>query len=251
MSYKEVESYLKTIVNDVMVTSDGDKIAISDNYEHVMTSSSYPKLNRRGKEEIKTYAAEIKKLIPNSEFENELPNHDPKKPDVEKFKYYSVPVWINNKAYNVLLECGQLKEKDATETQAREGALKNVTVASNQKYIRKTGLLQVADISYLYNMRNRPLFKKNQQLQAELDKERATHNSSCVITVPQRDSNGNIKKDSHGNPLTTTLNCSEGTYGALSKLSSKVVDLTFENKQLRNQLNQQNNISRKDDGYDR
>ena len=73
----------------------------------------------------------------------------------------------------------------------------------------------------------------------------------CVITVPQRDSNGNIKKDSHGNPLTTTLNCSEGTYGALSKLSSKVVDLTYENKQLRNQLNQQNNISRKDDGYDR
>ena len=91
----------------------------------------------------------------------------------------------------------------------------------------------------------------NLQLQAELNKERATHNSSCVITVPQRDSNGNIKKDSHGNPLTTTLNCSEGTYGALSKLSSKVVDLTYENKQLRNQLNQQNNISRKDDGYDR
>ena len=93
--------------------------------------------------------------------------------------------------------------------------------------------------------------KTIQNLNKQLEQEKAYHTSSCVITVPQRDSNGNIKKDSHGNPLTTTLNCSEGTYGALSKLSSKVVDLTYENKQLRNQLNQQNNISRKDDGYDR
>lgn len=77
------------------------------------------------------------------------------------------------------------------------------------------------------------------KLKAELEKERATHYSNCDITVPQRDSKGNLKKDSQGNTLTTTLHCSEGTYGALSKLSSKVVDLTFENKQLREQLNQE------------
>lgn len=87
--------------------------------------------------------------------------------------------------------------------------------------------------------------KTIQNLNKQLEQEKAYHTSSCVITVPQRDSKGNIKKDSHGNPLTITLNCSEGTYGALSKLSSKVVDLTFENKKLREQLNHQNNISQK------
>lgn len=87
--------------------------------------------------------------------------------------------------------------------------------------------------------------KTIQNLNKQLEQEKAYHTSSCVITVPQRDSKGNIKKDSHGNPLTITLNCSEGTYGALSKLSSKVVDLTFENNKLREQLNHQNNISQK------
>ena len=87
--------------------------------------------------------------------------------------------------------------------------------------------------------------KTIQNLNKQLEQEKAYHTSSCVITVPQRDSKGNIKKDSHGNPLTITLNCSEGTYGALSKLSSKVVDLTFENNKLREQLNHQNNISPK------
>ncbi len=174
MSYQEVENYLRSIVNDVMVTTDNDKIAISDNYEHVMKSSEYSRLTRRGKEEIKTYAAEIEKIIPNSEFENELPNHDIHKPDVEKFKYYSVPVWMNNRAYNVLLECGVLKEKDTSETQAREGVLKNVTEVSNKKYIRKNGKLQVVDISYLYNIRNRPLLKNNQELQKQVEQANIT-----------------------------------------------------------------------------
>lgn len=38
-SYKEVSDYLKSIVNDVMVTSDGNKIAISDDYRHIEESS--------------------------------------------------------------------------------------------------------------------------------------------------------------------------------------------------------------------
>ena len=170
MTYKEVTAYLKSIVNDVMVTSDGDKIAISDDYDHIEKSSSFSTLNRRGKEEIKTYAAEIKKLVPNSVFEKEINNKDPAKSDVELFKYYSVPVWINNRAYSVLLECGQLKEKNNSETflsdqkkrfpdsATREGA-SNDTFTENlkSKYIRKTGKLQVLGISYLYNLKSRPL----------------------------------------------------------------------------------------------
>ena len=170
MTYKEVTAYLKSIVNDVMVTSDGDKIAISDDYDHIEKSSSFSTLNRRGKEEIKTYAAEIKKLVPNSVFEKEIKNKDPAKSDVELFKYYSVPVWINNRAYSVLLECGQLKEKNNSETflsdpkkrfsdsATREGA-SNDTFTENlkSKYIRKIGKLQVLGISYLYNLKSRPL----------------------------------------------------------------------------------------------
>ena len=41
MSYQEVTEYLKSIVNDVMVTTDGDKIAISDDFNHIEKSSDY------------------------------------------------------------------------------------------------------------------------------------------------------------------------------------------------------------------
>ena len=82
--------------------------------------------------------------------------------DVEKFKYFSVPVWINNRAYNVLLECGQLKEK-TSDSATRKGASNDTfTEVSKEKYIRKHGKLQVLDISYLYNIKNRPLNNKNQ-----------------------------------------------------------------------------------------
>lgn len=171
-SYKEVEQYLKSIVNDSFVTLDGDNIGISDNYEHIETSSEYKNLNRRGKEEIKTYAAEIKKLINNSEYEKEIINKDSSKQDVEKFRYYSVPVWINNRAYNVLLECGVLKENEPLETQAcKEASNEHVTKGSNIKYIRKSGKLQVADISYLYNLKNRPLYKKVEQQEKTIQKQ--------------------------------------------------------------------------------
>lgn len=174
MSYKEVESYLKTIVNDVMVTSDGEKISISDDYNHIMRSSNYRNMIRREKDEIRTYAAELEKLIPNSEFQKEIINKDSVKVDVDKFRYYTVPVWIDNKAYNVLLECGQLKDETSINA-ARKGATEvNVSGSPAPKYIRKTGRLQVADISYLYNMKNRPLYKKNQELQAELDNAKKT-----------------------------------------------------------------------------
>ena len=76
MSYQEVTEYLKSIVNDVMVTTDGDKIAISDDFNHIEKSSDYGKLNRRGRIEIKTYAAEIFKLITNALFEKEIINKD-------------------------------------------------------------------------------------------------------------------------------------------------------------------------------
>lgn len=159
-SYKDVTDYLKSIVNDVMVTSDGDKIAISDDYRHIEESSDYTKLNRRGKEEIKTYAAEVEKLVANSEYEKEIDNKDPAKVDVEKFKYYTVPVWINNRAYNVLLECGQLKN-ETSDSATRKGASNDTfTEVSKEKHIRKSGKLQVLDISYLYNIRNRPLTNK-------------------------------------------------------------------------------------------
>lgn len=159
-SYKDVTDYLKSIVNDVMVTSDGDKIAISDDYDHIEKSSSFNELNRRGKEEIKTYAAEIKKLTANSEFQKEIENKDSAKVDVEKFKYYTVPVWINNRAYNVILECGQLKN-ETSDSATRKGVPNDTfTEVSKEKHIRKHGKLQVLDISYLYNIRNRPLENK-------------------------------------------------------------------------------------------
>lgn len=124
---------------------------------------------------IKTYAAEIEKLITNSEYEKEIPNKDSAKKDIEKFKYYYVPVWINNRAYNVLLECGVLKENEPSEMQAcKEASNEHITESSTNKYIRKNGRLQVADISYLYNLRNRPLFKKieeKQKIIEEKDKE--------------------------------------------------------------------------------
>lgn len=165
-SYKEVTDYLKSIVNDVMVTSDGDKIAISDDYDHIEKSSSFNELNRRSKEEIKTYAAEINKLVSNSEFQKEIENKDSAKVDVEKFKYYTVPVWINNRAYNVLLECGQLKN-ETSDNATRKGEPNNTyTEVSKEKYIRKHGKLQVLDISYLYNIRNRPLLN-NKQINTE------------------------------------------------------------------------------------
>lgn len=162
MSYKEVTDYLKSIVNDVMVTADGEKIAISDDYRHIEESSDYAKLNRRGKKEIKTYAAEIEKLVSHSTYEKEIENKDDSKIDVEKFKYYTVPVWINNRAYNVLLECGVLNEKRVPDSATRKGA-SNDTFTGNSyvKYIRKSGKLQVLDVAYLYNIRNRPIYNPN------------------------------------------------------------------------------------------
>jgi hypothetical protein len=165
MSYQEVTQYLKSIVNNVMVTYDGEKIAISDDFDHLEKSKEkskdFSKLNRRGKEEIKTYAAEVEKLVPNAVFEKEIPNKDPAKVDVEKFKYYTVPVWINwinNRAYNVLLECGQLKENRDFNSATREGeSNEHDHEIPQEKHIRKNGKLQVLDISYLYNIRNRPL----------------------------------------------------------------------------------------------
>ncbi len=72
-----------------------------------------------------------------------------------------------------------------------------------------------------------------------LRKEQSIHNSSCDITVPQRDSNGNEIIGKDGKTLTSTLHCTEGIDAALGKLSRKCVDLTLENKQLREQLNQE------------
>lgn len=110
----------------------------------------------------KTYSAEITKLVSNAEYEKEIVNKDINKVDVEKLKYFSVPVWINNRAYNVLLECGQLKEK-TSDSATRKGASNDTfTEVSKEKYIRKHGKLQVLDISYLYNIKNRPLNNKNQ-----------------------------------------------------------------------------------------
>lgn len=74
-----------------------------------------------------------------------------------------------------------------------------------------------------------------------LRKELSIHNSSCDITVPQRDSNGNEIIGKDGKALTSTLHCTEGIDAALGKLSRKCVDLTLENKQLREQLNQEKN----------
>lgn len=157
MSYQEVTEYLKSIVNDVMVTTDGDKIAISDDFNHIEKSSDYGKLNRRGRIEIKTYAAEIFKLITNALFEKEIINKDNNKIDVERFKYYSVPVWINNRTYSVLLECAVLKE-EAFDYATRNGASNDTyPKAYKQKFIRKKERLQVVDISYLYNIKNRPI----------------------------------------------------------------------------------------------
>lgn len=68
----------------------------------------------------------------------------------------------NNAVDNVLLECGQLKEK-TSDSATRKGASNDTfTEVSKEKYIRKHGKLQVLDISYLYNIKNRPLNNKNQ-----------------------------------------------------------------------------------------
>ena len=83
--------------------------------------------------------------------------------------------------------------------------------------------------------------KTIENLNKQLEQEKAYHTSSCVITVPQRDSNGNEIIGKDGKPLTSTLHCTEGIDAALGKLSRKCVDLTLENKQLREQLNQEKN----------
>lgn len=83
--------------------------------------------------------------------------------------------------------------------------------------------------------------KTIKNLNKQLEQEKAYHTSSCVITVPQRDSNGNEIIGKDGKPLTSTLHCTEGIDAALGKLSRKCVDLTLENKQLREQLNQEKN----------
>ena len=83
--------------------------------------------------------------------------------------------------------------------------------------------------------------KTIKNLNKQLEQEKAYHTSSCVITVPQRDSNGNVITGKDGKPLTAKLNCTDGVDVALGKLSRKCVDLTLENKQLREQLNQEKN----------
>lgn len=230
MSYKEVEDYLKSIVNDVMVTSDGDKIAISDDYRHVSRSSDYLHIKRRSKEEIKTYAAEIKKLVPNSEFQKEIDNKDPLKVDVDKFKYYTVPVWINNRAYSVLLECGQLKEKGTFINAARKGTTEvNVPESSDEKYIRKHGKLQVLDVAYLYNIKNRPLPYHNQ-----------TNDSNQPVTI---NVNGTDRVCKNG-LVVGFKNAVKQNDELVNDYNSLVKDynsLAEENAKLREQLQSQNN----------
>ena len=83
--------------------------------------------------------------------------------------------------------------------------------------------------------------KTIQNLNKQLEQEKAYHTSSCVITVPQRDSNGNEIIGKDGKPLTAKLNCTEGVDAALGKLSRKCVDLTLENQRLQEELDKVNN----------
>ncbi len=83
--------------------------------------------------------------------------------------------------------------------------------------------------------------KTIQNLNEQLEQEKAYHTSSCVITVPQRDSNGNEIIGKDGKPLTAKLNCTEGVDAALGKLSKKCVDLTLENQRLQEELDRVNN----------
>lgn len=230
MSYKEVEDYLKSIVNDVMVTSDGDKIAISTDFNHIMKSSDYLNLNRRGKEEVKTYAAEVDKLVSHSEYEKELPNKDSGKLDVEKFKYYGVPIWINNRAYNVLLECACLKENELPVTQAHSGASnEHVSESSDIKYIRKHGKLQVLDVSYLYNIRNRPLTYHNQ-----------TNDSTQPVTI---NVNGTDRVCKNGvvEGFKNAVKQNDELVNDYNSLVKDYNSLAKENAKLREQLQSQNN----------
>lgn len=83
--------------------------------------------------------------------------------------------------------------------------------------------------------------KTIQNLNEQLEQEKAYHTSSCVITVPQRDSKGNKIIGKDGKPLTAKLNCTEGVDAALGKLSKKCVDLTLENQRLQEELDRVNN----------
>ena len=83
--------------------------------------------------------------------------------------------------------------------------------------------------------------KTIENLNKQLEQEKAYHTSSCVITVPQRDSNGNEIIGKDGKPLTAKLNCTEGVDAALGKLSKKCVDLTLENQRLQEELDRVNN----------
>lgn len=66
-----------------------------------------------------------------------------------------------------------------------------------------------------------------------LKKERT---SPVTITVPQYDDKGNIVKDRNGNPLTATLNCSQGIDAALGKLAKRCSDQEFKIKYYEQQL---------------
>lgn len=91
---------------------------------------------------------------------------------------------------------------------------------------------------------NEQLEQKDKIIQKQdeaLRKEQSIHNSSCDITVPQRDSNGNEIIGKDGKPLTSTLHCTEGIDAALGKLSRKCVDLTLENQRLQEELDRVNN----------
>ena len=223
MTYQEVTQYLKSIVNNVMVTSDGEKIAISDDFDHIEKSKDFSKLNRRGKEEIKTYAAEIEKLVPNAVFEKEIPNKDPAKVDVEKFKYYTVPVWINNRAYSILLECGQLKENRDFNFATRKGeSNEHDHEIPQEKHIRKNGKLQVLDISYLYNIRNRPL--------------------NNLFSQSKGVSQENFETESEilSQPITVTVNykervCHNGVLEGFKNAVKMIDDLQQENRSLKNE----------------
>lgn len=130
---------------------------------------------------------------------------------------------IENSNRNLEILKTQLSEKDkeldiwTAKAQADKETINNLTEQLEQK--------------------DKIIQKQNEALR----KEQAIHNSSCDITVPQRDSNGNEIIGKDGKPLTSTLHCTEGIDAALGKLSRKCVDLTLENKQLREQLNQEKN----------
>lgn len=162
---KEVKEFLRRISNKYYVTLNGDKISMSDQYDHIEKSAKYKTLNRRGKQDIKVYAYEIEKLIRNALPVTNRPkirkNSDPLKVDTDYFVYYEVPVWINNRAYNVQLDCAVLKENASkTATTNVVSPTRNGSIPGN--IIMRKAKLQVGNISYLYNI-SETLFQEDNE----------------------------------------------------------------------------------------